>query len=482
MNDKKELLTYIIENQIFESSWSALAKHLGYKGRMAFSRLKEGNIKLSTVENIITDICTCYEIPYSDLIDISEMIKKGKIILSIIKDENTYNNENSWTDKVLIDFVTLNFQNYSDDFNQYVVPHLKELHTNDPYVYFGTVLVMYIKLNKINPYTGNIEQFHKLLKNYTSHICDVLKERIPENTIGQSAAAVYLSDNIIKKVPQCIWGLLVHNIHILIYFANPNYINQILELGSYFKEWEDFSYWHECNVPYSKGARLWTLFFRESSSPLHGMYIAQTFEAGKDNETFIPKESFSLIFLSKDNEDDEYATIQVSGIINNETTDYTVYYGIYKYDEANNEIIIIWNDETDNFLHIPSKLRRITFEKKDSKNEQIWSNIIRKFDNNNSLKIFSETLLDKLNTEYLDEVYDIQNVTISRKFFSLTINTNNRIKEYSIPIDAYSFLKDLKVFAEVTIRKDTHTEKVFVNWTWFGYEIPLEEFKVSSFQ
>ena len=102
--------------------------------------------------------------------------------------------------------------------------------------------------------------------------------------------------------------------------------------------------------------------------------------------------------------------------------------------------------------------------------------------NNNSLKIFSETLLDKLNTEYLDEVYDIQNVTISRKFFSLTINTNNRIKEYSIPIDAYSFLKDLKVFDEVTIRKDTHTEKVFVNWPWIGYEIPLEEFKVSSYQ
>lgn len=119
---------------------------------------------------------------------------------------------------------------------------------------------------------------------------------------------------------------------------------------------------------------------------------------------------------------------------------------------------------------------------KSGKNEQIWSNIIRKFDNNNSLKIFSETLLDKLNTEYLDEVYDIQNVIISRKFFSLTINTNNRIKEYSIPIDAYSFLKDLKVFDEVTIRKDTHTEKVFVNWPWIGYEIPLEEFKVSSYQ
>lgn len=34
----KELLTYLIDNRVFESSASALASRLGYKGRMAFSR------------------------------------------------------------------------------------------------------------------------------------------------------------------------------------------------------------------------------------------------------------------------------------------------------------------------------------------------------------------------------------------------------------------------------------------------------------
>lgn len=480
MEDNKELLTYIIENQIFASSWSALAKHLGYKGRMAFSRLKGGNIKLSTVENIMTNICDSFEIPYNELIAISEMVRKGKIIFSVIKDESIYSDDNAWADKVLTDFVTLNFQDYSDDFNLYITPHLKELHANEPYVYFGVVMVMYIKLKRINPYAGNTGHFHKLLKSHTSHICSVLKEHIPENATGQCAAMAYMSDNIIKKAPQCIWGLLVYNIHVLRYFADPDYINQILEFGAAFEEWKDFSYWHESNVPYAQGAKLWTFFFRESNSPLHGMYIAQTFEAGKDNETFIPKENFLLIFLEKDNEDDEYATVQVNNIANNGPSDYTVYYGKYRYEEDEHELTIIWDDEKENFLEIPSRLKRITMEKPDSKDEQIWTHIIRKFDNNNSSKIFSETLLDKLNTEYLDDVYDIQNVTISRRFFSLTISTDNQTKEYSIPIDAYPFLKNVRVFDEVTIKKDTSTGKLFVCWTWVGYEIPMKEFSVSS--
>ncbi len=340
-------------------------------------------------------------------------------------------------------------------------------------------MVMYIKMKKVNPYAGNTAQFHNLLKEHTSHICSVLKLHIPENAIGHSTSLAYLSDNIIKNVPQCIWGLMVNNIHVLRYFADPDYINSILELGAAFAEWEDFSYWHETGVAYSKGERLWTLFFRESSSPLHGMYIGQTFEAGKDNETFIPKENFSLIFWNKENDDDEFAVIQACNIINSAAEDYTVYYGLYKYDDVSNEITIKWNDGNENFLNIPSRLKRITGEKPAERDEQVWWNIIRKFDDNNSLKLFTETLLDRLNTEYLDDDYAIKDVTISRKLFTLTIETTDGIKEYSIPIDAYPFLRNLRVFDEVTIKKDTRTEELFVSWPWAGYEIPLSEFKIN---
>ena len=482
MDDKKELLTYIIENRIFGSSWSALAKCLGYKGRMAFSRLKEGNMKLSTVENIINDICIHFNMPYSELVDVTEMIKKGKILYDIIKDEDIATDCNSQADRILADLVTLNFQNFSDDFNMYIVPHLNELYRDDPYVYFGVVMFLYVKMLKINPYEGNIGKFHNSLKKHTSHICSVLKEHIPENAIGHATTLAYLSDSIIRNAPQCIWGLMVYNIHILRYFADPDYVNQILELGVAFTEWGDFSYWHETDVSYSERVRLWTLFFRESSSPLHGMYMGQTFEAGKDNETFIPKENFSLIFWNKESDDDEYATIQACNFVNSESEEYKVYYGTYIYDDENEEITIKWNDEKENFLNIPSRLKRITKEKPAERDEQVWWNIIRRFDDNDSLKIFTETLLNRLNTEYPDDDYDIQDVTISRKLFTLTIKTTDGIKEYSIPIDAYPFLRNLRVFDEVTIKKDTRTEELFVSWPWAGYDIPLREFntKISS--
>lgn len=207
------------------------------------------------------------------------------------------------------------------------------------------------------------------------------------------------------------------------------------------------------------------------------MYIGQTFEVGKDNETFIPKENFSLIFWNKEN-DDEFATIQACNIINSAADDYTVYYGLYKYDDASNEITIKWDDENENFLNIPSRLKRITREKPIERDEQVWWNIIRRFDDNDSLKLFTETLLNRLNTEYLDDDYDIQNVTISRKLFTLTIKTTDGIKEYSIQIDAYPFLRNLRVFDEVTIKKDTRTEELFVSWPWAGYEIPLSAFNM----
>lgn len=70
-------------------------------------------------------------------------------------------------------------------------------------------------------------------------------------------------------------------------------------------------------------------------------------------------------------------------------------------------------------------------------------------------------------------------LTISRKLFTLTIEKTDGIKEYSIPIDAYPFLRNLRVLDEVTIKKDTRTEELFVSWPWAGYEIPLSEFKIN---
>ena len=72
--EKQDLLISLIDNQIFEASGSALASKLGYKGRMFFSRLRDGKIKESTVVNYLERICEVFNLNPEDLDDINRMV------------------------------------------------------------------------------------------------------------------------------------------------------------------------------------------------------------------------------------------------------------------------------------------------------------------------------------------------------------------------------------------------------------------------
>lgn len=97
---------------------------------------------------------------------------------------------------------------------------------------------------------------------------------------------------------------------------------------------------------------------RESDSIYHGSYIVQEFDIGKDNETFIPRKLFTILFWNK--EDDEYDSIvQISNIISKESDSYQFSYGLYKYIESSQEIQISFDTENDNIYQLPHQLTRI---------------------------------------------------------------------------------------------------------------------------
>lgn len=476
MESKQELLTYIIENNIFASSWSALAKRINYTNRTLPSRLKKGTVKEATAENVLNQICHCFEISGDELLATAFEIQKGKILFEIIKSNNPYSKKQDGADKILVDFVKSDFENYSEYFKNEVVPHLMELKKNNPDIYCGMTMILYTKLKKINPYEGNINHFHQKLKDLTSHIASILRNAMPENLTGHNVSLAYLADNIIRNAPQCIWGIMLYNIHILRYFSDSDYLNQMLLSGTTFPEWGDFSYWHKAGASYGKGKKIWTLLAQKSDSAFHGIYTGQTFEVGKDNETFIPQENFALIFWNKENDDDTEAVIQVSDIINSEKNTFTVYYGKYSYNQKDEEITINWENDQENVLNLPSKMKRINMGKVLSREEQIWNNITRKFDNNDSIDKFQESLTKKTNIEYLFNTYEIQDVTINRKQLTLSLLCNEQTEQYTLPIDTYPFLKTLNVFDDICIKRNTLTNELFVEWPSKGYHIPLSRF------
>ena len=52
MDEKLEILQCLIRNRAFAPSHSALAKELGYKGKMGIYRLMEGKVRQDTVDRI----------------------------------------------------------------------------------------------------------------------------------------------------------------------------------------------------------------------------------------------------------------------------------------------------------------------------------------------------------------------------------------------------------------------------------------------
>lgn len=83
------------------------------------------------------------------------------------------------------------------------------------------------------------------------------------------------------------------------YFAilcRSSFLNAALRGGTIFHEWGDFSYWHDADKNFTKGSRFWLFMSRESDSIYHGSYIVQEFEIGNDNETFIDKRIFNILF------------------------------------------------------------------------------------------------------------------------------------------------------------------------------------------
>lgn len=420
MENKQELLTFIIENNIFELSWSALARRINYTNRSLPYRLKKGSVKESTAENIIDRICRYFEITWKELLDIVNEMIKGKIMYDTIKSDNPYNSDYGYEDKILTDFIKLDFNNYSDSFREEYEPYIQEIRREDPEVFYGMVMILYIKLKKINPYTVNSENFYGLLKDFTVHIVNVLRLAFPESNTGYYASLAYISDNIIKDAPQCIWGLTLFNIHVLRYFSDANYLNQMLLTCKVFPEWGYLSYWHKSGATYRKGEKIWTMLKRESDSSLHGMYIGQAFEIGKDNETFIPQESFSIIFWNKEDDDDE-PLVQVNNIIGSEKDVYILYYGKYSYNKESEEIYITWDNDEENVLNIPEKIKRISLDKPSEKEEQIWTNIIRRFDENDYLEKVHNSYTEKTNIQYLFDEYDIQDVNINRKELTISV-------------------------------------------------------------
>ena len=125
MNDKVEILQCLIANRVFAPSHSALAKGLGYKGKMAIYRLMEGKAAERTVDEIWKRIQDRYIVSDITLYNLARIFEGAKYLVDRLLPE--INREHpQWVEQLTLAFVNDYYDYFSPEFRREEAPFLKD--------------------------------------------------------------------------------------------------------------------------------------------------------------------------------------------------------------------------------------------------------------------------------------------------------------------------------------------------------------------
>lgn len=206
MNEKLEILQCLIENQAFAPSHSALAKELGYNGKMVIYRLSEGKVKDDTINKITEQICNRFGLYEEHLYKIARIFYGVKFFYDkLISEMDTRNPE--WIKNLIISLTCNEYDNFSHKFKDEIMPVLIDLKNDERDVYWGIVAMIFIKANGIDAYKY-------IKKKETWKIVDMLENILsyiyPERHDAHEAA-----ENM-KRLnnAQALWNI-IHNFIII---------------------------------------------------------------------------------------------------------------------------------------------------------------------------------------------------------------------------------------------------------------------------
>lgn len=456
MDDKLEILQCLIESRIFAPSPSALAQKLGYKGKMTIYRLMNGKVSLRIIDEIWKKLRETFEIEDNELILSYNILKVTPILQQYLLPE-VDKSEPNWIDQIFYAFIKEDYA-YSEKFKEEVVPDLKDLRKDEPYLFWGILLYFYIKTENIDPYQ---KDFKRLWMNWIERLESFFSEVYPENIKARGGFSGMRATMMQEKLIPSLWMLLYYGCILCRMYTEPNFLRTLAAASSQLIGCPEMSYWITLDADYKEGERAWVWFQDDSNTASHGCYIVYQIQAGSDIETFHVEEMYVFRFM--EGAENRLHTMSVSKAVS---------YYTYKYDSDNNILYLVSCSEINVSHQLPATMHCINACQPCGKNEKVWYRLLDKF-----VKGKGRQQLQEIGGSFSQShIYEIKDVVISRKYLSLILVESGIEKEYRLPLTEYSFLTTLTPTQEIWISRHTDDAEIYIEWPLLGYAIKLSKF------
>lgn len=457
MNEKLEILQCLIENNIFSPSASALAKELGYKGKMTVYRLMDGNVSSRIIDEIWRKIQETFEVEECEMY-LLYSIQQVTLILQQHLLPEVNKSDPEWISNVFRSFIKEEYD-YSEKVKEEIVPELKDLRKDEPDLFWRALLLLYIKAAHINPYR---KDFRQLWMDWIDGVEHFFSEIYPENRQAKGGVVGMKAMVMQEMKISNLWLLLYGGSVICRIYTEPEFIRTLAAMSSRLIDCPEFSCWIVSDVEYKSEKRAWVWIQNNCDTVSHGYYIVYQVQAGKDIETFQVEDMYIFRFAEN-----------IGNYLHIMNSQQVVSRYDYEYDTDKKVLCLAPSSEEETSFQLPAVMHCIsTNQQRYRKNEKVWFRLLDKF-----VKGKGRQLFQKIGGSLSQgNIYEVRDVIINRKHLSLVLMEAGVEKEYRLPLSEYSFLTTLIPAQEIWISRHTDDAEVYIEWPKLGYAIKLSEF------
>ena len=461
---KLEALQCLICNRAFASSTSALAAELGYTGRATFYRIMSGRVKDDTVEKIWNLIAGQLGLSDDGLYDIYRMFRGCEYLYGTLVG-GMNGRRAGWADTLVTALISGRFDCFSEEFKSVTAPVFADLRADEPDVYWGIVVLTYLRAGRIDPYTY-------VKKDETWRIIDLLDNILtglyPEKTAARAASAYLKRFNTAPT----LWNIMLNCIVMLRLYTENDYMAKAAKPLRVFP-FGTVSYWHAPGACYAPGAEVWQMTCHGLGRCTTGLYVALRLKAGRDTLTFTVEDALIVRFWAADGAGGQ-SMAHVSRCSGGREGDSCFYY--YEYDEEQCMMRFGHAPDTGRPLGLPEELRMIDMEEPEGKDEKVWARIMSAWDGLQGEAVFRRACERLTGVTDMSGEYAVKDVAISKTTLTLYIEHGGETKEYRMAVGEYGFLAEINPSHRVVIARHAADGALHADWPDLGYSVKLSEF------